>query len=210
MKFTNVKQLIIKFMGGGIINFPTRFLRWVKIEGNTDGSDDGGGGGGSGSISMYDAWMKAFDGFKVYQDDNDSNILTVAPAIYIINADGNYETKKSDEEISLAFMNNTTQKYQEYTDDSKAKIYNIKDAPDDIYEQSFSYGFSGVTVLYDLDELNEKANNIAYAVESINISHKTYLEYVVYLNKGKASYVPYSGVFKINGKYYVWFPSSMD
>ena len=49
MKFTNIKQLIIKFMGGGIINFPTRFLRWVKIEGNIDGSDDGGdGGGGSG------------------------------------------------------------------------------------------------------------------------------------------------------------------
>ena len=43
MKFTNVKQLIIKFMGGGLINFPTRFLRWVKINGDTDGSDGGGG-----------------------------------------------------------------------------------------------------------------------------------------------------------------------
>lgn len=44
MKFTNVKQLIIKFMGGGLINFPTRFLRWVKINGDVedDGSDDGG------------------------------------------------------------------------------------------------------------------------------------------------------------------------
>ncbi len=41
MKFTNVKQLIIKFMGGGLINFPTRFLRWVKINGD---SDDGGSG----------------------------------------------------------------------------------------------------------------------------------------------------------------------
>lgn len=48
MKFTNVKQLIIKFMGGGLINFPTRFLRWVKINGDGDGSDDGGGGGGGG------------------------------------------------------------------------------------------------------------------------------------------------------------------
>lgn len=45
MKFTNVKQLIIKFMGGGLINFPTRFLRWVKINGDSDGSDDGGDGG---------------------------------------------------------------------------------------------------------------------------------------------------------------------
>lgn len=41
MKFTNVKQLIIKFMGGGLINFPTRFLRWVKINGDSDGSDGG-------------------------------------------------------------------------------------------------------------------------------------------------------------------------
>ena len=43
MKFTNVKQLIIKFMGGGLINFPTRFLRWVKINGDSDDSDGGGG-----------------------------------------------------------------------------------------------------------------------------------------------------------------------
>lgn len=40
MKFINVKQLIIKFMGGGLINFPTRFLRWIKIDGDVDGSDD--------------------------------------------------------------------------------------------------------------------------------------------------------------------------
>lgn len=47
MKFTNVKQLIIKFMGGGLINFPTRFLRWVKINGDIEGDDDGGDDGGS-------------------------------------------------------------------------------------------------------------------------------------------------------------------
>lgn len=41
MKFTNVKQLIIKFMGGGIINFPTRFLRWVKINGDNNSNDSG-------------------------------------------------------------------------------------------------------------------------------------------------------------------------
>ena len=71
MKFTNVKQLIIKFMGGGLINFPTRFLRWVKINGDTDDSDDGGsddGGGGSGSMSMYDAWMKAFWRWKRFYE----------------------------------------------------------------------------------------------------------------------------------------------
>lgn len=53
MKFTNVKQLIIKFMGGGLINFPTRFLRWVKINGDVDSSDDGGGGSGSNSNVFF-------------------------------------------------------------------------------------------------------------------------------------------------------------
>lgn len=33
MKYTNIKKLLIKFMGGGLINFPTRFLRYVKING---------------------------------------------------------------------------------------------------------------------------------------------------------------------------------
>lgn len=50
MKFTNIKQLIIKFMGGGLINFPTRFLRWVKINGDIE---DGGGGGDSESSNVF-------------------------------------------------------------------------------------------------------------------------------------------------------------
>ena len=58
MKFTNIKKLIIKFMGGGLINFPTRFLRWVKIEGDTE---DDGGGGGSGNMTLAEAWTKTFD-----------------------------------------------------------------------------------------------------------------------------------------------------
>lgn len=46
MKYTNIKKLLIKFMGGGLINFPTRFLRWIKIDGDADGDDGGSGGGG--------------------------------------------------------------------------------------------------------------------------------------------------------------------
>ena len=49
MKYTNIKKLLIKFMGGGLINFPTRFLRWIKIDGDTEGDDDGGGSGGDDS-----------------------------------------------------------------------------------------------------------------------------------------------------------------
>lgn len=61
MKFTNVKQLIIKFMGGGLINFPTRFLRWVKINGDTDDSDDGGGDSGGTGLTgnLLDDWTNA-------------------------------------------------------------------------------------------------------------------------------------------------------
>lgn len=174
---------------------------------NTDGSD--GGGGGSGSMSMYDAWMKAFDGFKVYQDNNDNNVLTVAPALCAIGA-YDYQRKTSDTPISLAFMNAQTNEYSEYGEESISKIFDIKNVPDDIYEQSLNYGSSYIQLLYDLDELNEKAHDINYAVESIGLSHSTYNTKIVQSNKGKSEYVPNSGVFKLNDKFYIWFPVSMD
>ena len=208
MKFTNIKQLIIKFMGGGIINFPTRFLRWVKIDGDVEDSDDGGGGGSS-SMSMYDIWMKAFNEFKVYQDNNDTNVLNVVPALYTLRAE-NYSSKRSDTPIPLTFMNSQTYKYNEYNEQSYPNIFDIKDVPDDIYEQSLNYGSSYIKVLYDLDELNEKAHDINSAIESISIPHRTYIENSVQVVKGNASYVPESGIFKYKDKFYVWFPSSMD
>ena len=54
MKYTNIKKLLIKFMGGGLIDFPTRFLRWVKIDGDTE-SDDG---GGDTPVSNVKPWLK--------------------------------------------------------------------------------------------------------------------------------------------------------
>lgn len=71
MKFTNVKQLIIKFMGGGLINFPTRFLRWVKIDGDAEG-DDGGGDGGDDSIVDI-----AVSFYNEHKNDNDFYINKV-------------------------------------------------------------------------------------------------------------------------------------
>ena len=38
MKYTNIKKLLIKFIGGCIIKFPTKFLRNVDIEGDNDDS----------------------------------------------------------------------------------------------------------------------------------------------------------------------------
>lgn len=42
MKFTNISKFIIKFMGGGKINFPFNYLKEVEINGDNDG--EGGGG----------------------------------------------------------------------------------------------------------------------------------------------------------------------
>ena len=45
MKIEHINKLILKFIGGGIVNFPTRFLKWIKVEScgcNGGGGDDGG------------------------------------------------------------------------------------------------------------------------------------------------------------------------
>ena len=82
MKFTNVKQLIIKFMGGGLINFPTRFLRWVKINGDSDDSDDGGSGGSVDintildNISLKDDLLTKLRAIDYTNQDPDDGVLT--------------------------------------------------------------------------------------------------------------------------------------
>ncbi len=75
MKFTNVTQLIIKFMGGGLINFPTRFLRWVKINGDTDDSDDGGGGSGNNSNTFFQLATIQPNRYMVVPPDGDTLAL---------------------------------------------------------------------------------------------------------------------------------------
>lgn len=77
MKFTNVKQLIIKFMGGGIINFPTRFLRWVKINGDTDDSDDGSGGSGSNSNVFFQLASIQPNRYAVMPPDGDITLIDI-------------------------------------------------------------------------------------------------------------------------------------
>lgn len=42
MKFTNIKQLLINFKGGGLINFPFKHLKEVDIDGDTDEQSGGG------------------------------------------------------------------------------------------------------------------------------------------------------------------------
>ena len=71
MKYTNIKKLLIKFMGGGLINFPTRFLRWIKIDGDAEG-DDSGSGGGSAEVD-YEA---------IYQFYKEEIAKTLPPQLF--------------------------------------------------------------------------------------------------------------------------------
>lgn len=96
MKFTNVKQLIIKFMGGGLINFPTRFLRWVKINGDTDGSDDGGGDSDNDNILILN-----------HQEYANMMIISDAYKIYTVEEYINYESEE-DLTISIYELDNQT------------------------------------------------------------------------------------------------------
>lgn len=41
MKFTNLSKLLIKFIGGGLVNFPTRYLKEVEVEAEGGESDGG-------------------------------------------------------------------------------------------------------------------------------------------------------------------------
>ena len=40
MKIQNPIKLIIKFFGGGLINFPTRHIRWIKVEPDSSSDDN--------------------------------------------------------------------------------------------------------------------------------------------------------------------------
>lgn len=74
MKYTNIKKLLIKFMGGGLINFPTRFLRWIKIDGDAKGDDSGGGSDG-GSQEELDFINQAVN---IIKNSTDSNFMTIS------------------------------------------------------------------------------------------------------------------------------------
>ena len=121
MKYTNIKKLLIKFMGGGLINFPTRFLRWIKIDGDAEGDDSGDGGGGDGgdkNIRFVDALMvlnkvpdslyspEDGDNFvsAVSHDDNDGHILKQSkPDLFLVfeYKDNIYEYSPNDDLIYL-------------------------------------------------------------------------------------------------------------
>ena len=75
MKIEHITKLILKFIGGGIVNFPTRFLKWIKVESCdcNGGNDDS--GGDSGGDSQDSVALEDFGAFyiSVLDDDYPSN-----------------------------------------------------------------------------------------------------------------------------------------
>ena len=67
MKVTKLTKLLISFMGGGKIDFPTRHLREVEIEG--DGLD-----GGGGDQEEVDVVKQHIDNFVLFSKENGSEI----------------------------------------------------------------------------------------------------------------------------------------
>lgn len=78
MKIEHITKLIIKFIGGGIVNFPTRFLKWIKVE---SCDCDGGGddeGGDDGDDSQDTVALEDFNSFYIsVRDDNYANTYQV-------------------------------------------------------------------------------------------------------------------------------------
>lgn len=83
MKIEHISKLILKFIGGGIVNFPTRFLKWIKVEScdcNGGSGDDGGGDdeGGDDSHSEDSVRLEDFPTFYIsVKDDNYANTYQV-------------------------------------------------------------------------------------------------------------------------------------
>lgn len=71
MKIEHINKLILKFIGGGIVNFPTRFLKWIKVEScdcNGGGEDDGGDDGGDSQDTVA---LEDFNSFYISVLDDD-------------------------------------------------------------------------------------------------------------------------------------------
>lgn len=72
MKFTNISKFIIKFMGGGKINFPFNYLKEVEINGDNDGESEG-GNENTGGFDLDTFKQNIVD---IYNKDADTPITT--------------------------------------------------------------------------------------------------------------------------------------
>lgn len=149
--------------------------------------------GGGSEITMYQAWMKAFNSFE-------TEYFPVTPKKIVKGWAGNVMVSGTPEEpISLEFLGETTDIY--YYPDELAQVYNLEDVPEDIYE-NLDYDGTVCTFLYDLDELNQHDCRIGTFTPAQTICLDGYIHLYEY-GSGINKYV--SNVALIDGKYYIWF-----
>lgn len=74
MKLTNLSKLLIKFIGGGLVNFPTRYLKEVEVE--AEGGENDGGGSGNNDDELISNAKMAFANFVNNDLEEDPPLYT--------------------------------------------------------------------------------------------------------------------------------------
>lgn len=88
MKFTNLTKLIIRFLGGGKIDFPTSNLREVEIE--PFDSEGSGGNENSGEFDLDAFKQDIVDNINKFVDDPITTDNIIMPDAFIIDKNFNY------------------------------------------------------------------------------------------------------------------------
>lgn len=98
MKFTNISKFIIKFMGGGKINFPFNYLKEVEINGDNDG--ESGGNENSGGFDLDTFKQNIVDTYNKIAEASITKDNIVMPDAFII--DKNFSRDNDRPPISLS------------------------------------------------------------------------------------------------------------
>lgn len=146
MKYTNIKKLLIKFMGGGLINFPTRFLRWIKIDGDAEG-DDGGDGGDSESSNVFFSPVGIQPTHIVVETDDDTYPIIEIKDFTIPGDIGNgYLLYSKEDLVSIGVNENDLNNleivsYNEMLEDEAGQKGFTDDYIDNIIDENYVIGF---------------------------------------------------------------------
>lgn len=98
MKFTNISKFIIKFMGGGKINFPFNYLKEVEINGDNDG--ESGGSENSGGFDLDTFKQNIVDTYNKKAETPITKDNIIMPDAFIMNENFSY----SEEHLSPHFV----------------------------------------------------------------------------------------------------------
>lgn len=170
-------------LGGGNVK-ALGYNKTVSVDGN------GGGEEGGGDITVGQAWMKTFNGFKTFD-------CSVPPVKVLKNWDVRYSDTQAP---AINFIENYDRNcYEPYED---AVIYNIEDLPDSIYEESNMW-----FLLYKLEDLNGELSN-----GSVNIYTHTYLSggTIDFMRNGQSLNKWNTQIILIDGEYYVVYNDNLD